>query len=660
MNETPILRVRSQKLSLWQSVVWEHVFREQEAKGLSTERMVTIQKHPMMVATNQITSRYDKGNEELIGIQEDLVYTTPVNLYPYLSSLGLELGEAYIKDNKELVTRLETEFRKYSDKDPGFLSCAVTYAEYYKKYNGVKKYNDWQIQGKGDLNYGVIRYKLPNKAKVAILGDWGTGMDDAIHLLKELMVKHKPDAIIHLGDIYYSATPLECSKNFSDIFTQVFNEVLGAGKRIPVFSIPGNHDYYAFGYGYYTMVEGLNEKIPDAVQRASYFCLQTEDGGWQFLGMDTGFDDANPADQINPFYSGPQVHASEVTWLKDKLNRFDGSTILLSHHQLFSANNKINGMESAFKEFPYLNNYLLSYFQAYFSNKIAAWLWGHEHNLVLYKDNLCGLNKGRLVGCSAYEELTSANPYNVNYPEVPYLDPTKYRLDSSQGYYNHGYAIIDFSQRSKPTDNVKISYYQYPSWGDVPPKNPEASLIYSEDLQKPVPVNQPLLEFNQTIYLSLNNMFTYFSQTESGIFRDYYPTLGKTPIGMQFTGKYGPVLDGDIVNIKTLDKNVGAYNLLGAFKRTWLYYYKTDGSANEQWIIRKVNQDGNPQIRLGDSVYLINVAYQGQYLTPTGKYLTTKSDVPTMWTPINPNSVTGVKVVKQEKEEQLENLNVKG
>jgi len=652
MKETTFLRVRSQKLSLWQSVVWEYIFSQQETNGYSAEQRLDILKNPMMDATNQLVSKFDQGNEALTGVQAEDV--SPSNLYPYLSALGLELGEAYIKDNKALIDREETEFRKYSDKDPGFLTCAVTYAEYYKKYKGVMKYNDWKIQGHGNIDYGTIRYKLPNHAKVAILGDWGTGLDDAKQLLKELMVTHKPDAIIHLGDIYYSATPSECVHNFSDIFKQVFDEVLGKGKRIPIFTIPGNHDYYAFGYGYYDMVEGLNKDIPDAVQHASYFNLQTEDGGWQFLGMDTGYYDSNPADQVNPFYAGPKVHASEVVWLRDKLTRFNGSTIMLSHHQLFTANGKINGMKSTFKEFPYLNTYLLSYFESFFKDKISSWLWGHEHNMVLYKDNLCGLSKGRLIGCSAYEELKSADPYKVNHPEVPYLDSDKYRLDASQGYYNHGYAIIDFSQRANPTDKVNIFYFQYPSWGDKKPKNPKASLIYAEAIKKPVPVKEHALEFNKDIYLSLCNMVTYFSHTESGVLKDYYPTLGRAPMTMRLTGKHGPIHDGDVVHIRTMDSKVGDYNLLGAFERTWLYYYKNDGSKNEQWIIRKVNPNGNTQIHLGDPVYFINVEYHGQYLTPTGKYLTTESNLPIIWTPVKTSNLADTEIMREENRKELE------
>jgi hypothetical protein len=125
--------------------------------------------------------------------------------------------------------------------------------------------------------------------------------------LTDLMVRHNPAAII--------------------------DQTLGQGNRIPVFTLAGNHDYYSLGYAFYNTFTAMNTEITGATQEASYFCLRTADGGWQFLAMDTGWGDANPLDQVNPNYAGPQQHATEVAWLQNKLNTFTGATILLSHHR---------------------------------------------------------------------------------------------------------------------------------------------------------------------------------------------------------------------------------------------------------------------------------------------------------------------------------------
>lgn len=362
---------------------------------------------------------------------------------------------ALAEGDAERVAAIDVEWRKYSDKDLGFLSCATTYATYHRNFRGVFAYNDWTKQGGGNINYGVPDWRLPNDAKVAILGDWGTGLPDAKALLRDVMVGFKPAAIIHLGDIYYSGTTEECQLNYADIFTEVFDETLGPGRRIPVFTLAGNHDYYALGWGFYDTFNTMNAAIAGATQDASYFSLRTEDGGWQFLGMDTGYFDSNPVEQYDPTYAGPWLHPSEVTWMQHKLDTFKGATILLSHHQLFSSNSKLNGSASPYADLPYLNPYLYRTFMPYFRKGVAGWLWGHEHNLVIYRDWLFGLQKGRLVGCSAFEELVSSDPYKVNYPQVPYLDPDKYRLQASAGYYNHAYAIVDLAHRAAPTDPVE-------------------------------------------------------------------------------------------------------------------------------------------------------------------------------------------------------------
>lgn len=298
----PLKRYRNQQLSLWQSVVSDFAGKEVQAKNKLKEPLnpSQLQQHPMVLAANAHAEKVfsDDHTQVADAPQVPAGKLSQDGLNTYLSELCFEIAKAKVKEDNETERALTESYRKYSDKDPGFLTCATTYAAYYTKYNGVLKYNDWQQNG--GINYGVINYTLPDNAKVAIIGDWGTGMMDAECLLYVIMKQHNPDAIIHLGDIYYSATPDECVNNFSNVIDRVFTKY---GKRVPVFTIPGNHDYYAFAYGYYDMVTNLNNAIPGASQPASYFCLRTKDMGWQFLGMDTGYDDANPADQFNTYYA---------------------------------------------------------------------------------------------------------------------------------------------------------------------------------------------------------------------------------------------------------------------------------------------------------------------------------------------------------------------
>jgi len=232
-------------------------------------------------------------------------------------------------------------------------------------------------------------------------------------------------------------------------------------KRPPFFTLPGNHDYYSGGRGFYEMIRRINASLPGCEQRASYFCLRTADDHWQFLGMDTGFNDRKPT-----HHQAPMLVPSEAAWHRDKLDHFPGTTILLSHHQLFSAKQLLSAGAR-----PWLNENLHATFQPYF-DRIAAWFWGHEHNLIIFKDNqdfpgaTGALRKGRLVGCSAYEETLAENPFAINeacktvafMDHMPRLNLSKYR-SAKQTFYNHAFALFEVSPQQ-----IKVGYYEYPSW----------------------------------------------------------------------------------------------------------------------------------------------------------------------------------------------------
>jgi len=467
--------VRDRYLSLWQSAAEETV-RKELMEHQSVLTVESVMAHPLMQATvAHVNCETNNLSIEEPNIGED--YS------PAISRLHFLIAEAKRTNDLAALTTLQAECRKYATCDiPGWLTCEFTYLKYLLLY--VKPiYRDWQdqlLEGQPDIGFGVIGYKLPNDGKVAIIGDWGTGMADANALLAQIIHQHKPAAIIHLGDIYYAGTPDQCKTNFTDVFNQVFGNL----PRIPIFSIPGNHEYYAMGAGYYTMLQQINplaqsdrpwQETLSWQQSASYFCLRTEDGMWQFLGADTGQADYEP-----PFPdSMPMLRSTEIQWHHDKLQNFQGRTILLTHHQLFSTNSKLSGSGNN------CNSALSAVFEPYF-DRIAAWFWGHEHNLALFQNGFMGLAKGRLIGCSAYEESAGEDPYFQTYPQVPYetFDGKVVKVGSANDYYNHGYAIIDLA-RSALSDPIKAAYYQFPSWGGTTPvalPSDQPALLVTESL----------------------------------------------------------------------------------------------------------------------------------------------------------------------------------
>ncbi|SDG72583.1 metallophosphoesterase family protein [Chitinophaga filiformis] len=644
MSLQNFVRVHNAHLSFWQSVVSQRVRQLLELTGAKVSHNLLL-KHPAIAATAQHVKLTAKGTPPG---PDTLDLTDPDQQMVYLSHLAYEQALCVVEDDAQRAGVLETEYRKYSDKDIiGFASCVTTFAEYYLKYAGVFAYNDWKELGEDISTYGVINendngngFSLPSDARVAIIGDWGTGLADAQALLVDIIQRHNPHCIIHLGDIYYSGTPEECVNNFSAIIKNAFD--IAEKDPVPVFTIPGNHDYYSLGWGYYSMVYGLNSEIGTAAfQPASYFCLRTEDGGWQFLGMDTGYNDSNPADQADPFYAGPWLQPNEIEWHQDKLNNFAGATILLSHHQLFSSNSKINGELSDFSALPAQNPYLYQTFLPYFP-KIAAWLWGHEHNFVMFENDLLGLSKGRLLGCSAFEELTSSDPYAINYPEIKnFIDPeTGNMIELSTNadlngvtYYNHAYAVIDFSGRSNPTDPVTATYYEYPSWGDNPPDDPEATQLYQEQYSLP-PVSEV-----QVPYVANTYLLSQDGQFIGPEYRDYPYMSDDTPVAQQFypvvvtSGNY--LTHGDKLRILTTDSTVGDKNQLGAFTRKSLYY--DDANDNRTaWYVYKRDTSNGLDIHYGDEVYFVNADWD-QWMLPYDSvglsvlYLTTEENANYYW-----------------------------
>ena len=168
-----------------------------------------------------------------------------------------------------------------------------------------------------NLRQGVIDYRFPNDSKIAIIGDYGTGLTDSIILIRDAILEKEADIIIHLGDVYYAGTPNEYVNNVANILNEARKLAKEKMKKNVLFySIPGNHDYYSWGLPFLCFISTINEvKLitdlnideDEVRQRSSYFCLRSQDNRWQFIGLDTAYNDSNPLNQINPSNIGPTL-----------------------------------------------------------------------------------------------------------------------------------------------------------------------------------------------------------------------------------------------------------------------------------------------------------------------------------------------------------------
>ncbi|MDY8138720.1 metallophosphoesterase [Aquimarina sp. 2201CG5-10] len=530
----------SPHLALWKSAAVSAIAKQQNGKNAKID-----EEHPLLKAIDTYSEAMIK-NEPLTEPKnpEDLQDDDP-QILAYLTALNHQLAHAKISEDKDLEDQINEQRGRFRYGNPLWEEQQIEYFRYYWNYPFHKGqsplYRSWQDKefGNNNLNYGVIDWKIPADATIALIGDIGTGTDIAAGVLASAL-SFDPDVILHVGDIYYSGTPYE----FETRFIGMIREVMKAhGKNVPVFTIPGNHEYFTGGIGFYDCIDTdmlINTK--DQKQEASYFCLRTEDDYWQFLAMDTSFyghymdvpekaqkaalellhnnkvdipsDPTNPhwSDAFNPIFhrvSNPYIKVEDTThrtgmipirddeqlWHKNKLETFDGRTILLSHHQVYSAKQHIGVAQTQIKDSngisvpnpkdmnrAWINTELWKQFGA-FMPKVAAWFWGHEHNLGIYKDNyrpdgwedasgnLSTIPKGRCVGHSAIPVQEKEAPYEQKYP-VPLIAENA-KLDLTNGWYDRGYQILKLQGKDQP---IKTSYYQ------IAEADPEPLLIFEEEI----------------------------------------------------------------------------------------------------------------------------------------------------------------------------------
>ena len=365
--------------------------------------------------------------------------------------------EAMLAGNTALAAQ-KLQALKYSDCDPAWVNSMLSWFTYYIDRMKTPEYVAY-------ASLDDFAYQLPPTAtgtlRVGLIGDWGTGEGRAIEALTQLFAL-KPDFIIHLGDVYYSGTEHEYEVNFQGVIDKARRS---SGQHIPVYNMPGNHDYYSGGHAFYQSLKTVNQGATPGmpVQEASYFALFNE--AWHLQAMDTGYYDN---DVLKVGRDTTHLKAEEVQWHQHQLDKALAAgrkVILLSHHQLFSRYLAIAGQT--------YNPDLLSYFQSYIQrDAVCAWFWGHEHLAAIYEPYL-GLARGRCLGHGAvpifydagtpYDEKASVGGTPLpNLPEVV-VPPDTYCNDGT--VYFQGFALLELNadqtgQAKYYTTNQATPMYQ--------------------------------------------------------------------------------------------------------------------------------------------------------------------------------------------------------
>jgi predicted phosphodiesterase len=392
--------------SLWQAAIEQTV-----ANAGEQVRGEVV--HAMVQATNAVASSLKNGVSPAHEAQAGGVNDS--NPAKYCSSIWWEIAKAQVAGDLKAEQNWRNQLGQFTTCDPRYAQAVQEYVQ-FKLKGGKTPYKVWK-----NLSDFIVDWKLPAQARIAIIGDWGTGQAQGTALLQAIARKN-PDLVIHLGDIYYAGTEFEMQNYFQNIWKKTFDLT-----KVRSFTLAGNHDMYSGGAPYYQLIAELG-------QPASYFCLRNDD--WQFVALDTGLHDDDALD-ARPTY----LEDTEVTWLKDKIaTAGNRKTVLLSHHQLFTAIEDIGGQSV---------NTRLQGQVASILPKVEAWFWGHEHNQVIYKKWQGVL--ARCLGHGAYPVGIDEIPAKPRF-DVPMENVLLHKGDA---FHSHGYAVMDLDGPA-----ARVSYYQ--------------------------------------------------------------------------------------------------------------------------------------------------------------------------------------------------------
>ncbi|MEP7238453.1 MAG: metallophosphoesterase [Ferruginibacter sp.] len=482
IKQPPYIRSNNIDLAKWQSAVASTVRKSMTEKfqqGSLCDINKDVMLHAMVQGTNLHVARHTADAPLMTDDEATQLLKEETNKYEI--ALQSYLSQYYFSAAQDLKTGKIAKVHApafFPESDYAYIQWGLAAIQWSLDANPESSpYIDWKNEGQDINTFGVVQ--IPENSKIAIIGDYGTGLNDATMFLTAIIKDQQPDIIIHVGDIYYTGTEDECAlyvENFAAAFA-------AAGKTVPVYSIPGNHEYYSGGGPFFKQVLPMNSK-----QVASYFCLQTANNSWQLLAMDTGYNSLHTKTGLSAVKTvayAPWLTFNEAEWHVNKLENFTGKTILLSHHQLYSASSPINNnmqvmyqTDTKPETLTYFNGNLQAVFSPYY-DRVAAWFWGHEHILGIYRDGNAGLAKGRLIGDSGYEEWEGEGPYVITDSGYPYqyadgkpIQPdassVKWLLSNFQ-FINHSCAVVQLDGSS-----ATVNYYQYPVLGphvSIPPVN---------------------------------------------------------------------------------------------------------------------------------------------------------------------------------------------
>ncbi|HEY4158176.1 MAG TPA: metallophosphoesterase [Polyangiaceae bacterium] len=295
-------------------------------------------------------------------------------------------------------------FHQYEELDPAWI------ASLWNRVTSDKvPFPQWQVATD-------LVYPIPEAARIAIAGDWGTGNDSSRQIAAE-MQKLAPDYTIHLGDVYYSGTEAEERARFTDLWP--------AGAR-GAFTLNSNHEMYSGGRGYFGVA--LTDSKFRMQRGFSHFALTNN--SWLIIGLDSAYGSSG-------MYANGVLNDPQISWLRALMKsgvarsaQGPKKIMLLTHHQPL----ELDGSQTS----------LLAQVRSALGQGPQRWYWGHVHTVAAFKPiSIAGTElRGRLVGHGGI-------PYGPE-PLTPALAWTESELAGDPQIperAKNGFALLDFSEQ---------------------------------------------------------------------------------------------------------------------------------------------------------------------------------------------------------------------
>ncbi len=273
-----------------------------------------------------------------------------------------------------------------------------------------------------------FRYPLKtvgDKATVALFSDWGTG-----YYYSQYIAKHVADMnvmqAIHLGDVYYTGTQQEFSKQFEPILDRYIL------KRMPFFAMNANHEMDTHGIAYFSHLrrkrqQGGQNGYVEQPQEGSYFCLDNDH--YQIIGIDTAYWKNGRCE------AGLETGCDMMrNWLEQRLRQGRAAgkiNILLSQNEPYEL-----------KEQDLLEDlgFILHTPQR---SLVDLWFWGDQHYCALYPPTAQTPFIGSCIGHGGYPYSVKTRDWFSRHHVKPAWGETAPRFPQRPDRGNNGFCLLE-------------------------------------------------------------------------------------------------------------------------------------------------------------------------------------------------------------------------